>query len=401
MWRDAATFVCDAVDDHLTIQEAFDTLGTGSEVWLAPGSYYLDEIAADYSITLPTGGTLRGLGGYDWVALFPINNFASGGLGIIGCASNSAVSDLSIITGTGAKGIVVPAAGVGTKISRVYVETVSSHPIHVQGADNVTIDGVYTFESGDSVASIKADSSSHQLRVTGSKTFGGLTSLDVVASDQVFIDHNIFEFSNDDGILYTSTTTGVWGLIIANNTIQGSNLGDATGKAAIRLVGPTGGDPPTPPGTERFGPQILGNYIFDIGAAARGHGIHITDLEAVLISGNQIHDIREHGIVLIDVDRGNVSGNIVAFCGEGADATYDGIHLDSDSNRCYIHGNTVIDRVSGNRARYGVRINSADCDANIVVGNDLRASGVTADYSDAGTGTINLYPAGAAGDNFV
>lgn len=400
LYRDAAAYVCTGTADHLTIQQAFTDLGSGATVVLAPGSYLVDEIGGGYSITVPTNGTLTNMGGgFDWVGIYPVANWTTG-LGVIATALNATIEGLSIVTGTGTKGVVVPSTAHATRIRRCYIETNDSNPIHCQGADNLLIEGVYLFESSSSAACIKLDSGSHQARITQSRTFEGVSGIEVTASDQLLIDHCFVSTPHEDGILYTSTTTGGWGIIIEANTVNDAVTNNVAGRAAIRLVGPTGGDPPTPPGTERFGPQILGNYLYQTGGTD-GHGIHITDMETPIIAGNQIHDTARHGIILVDVDRGNISGNVVAFAGEGADVSYDGIHLDSDSNDNYVHGNTVIDRITGNRARYGIRINSADCDDNIIVGNDIRASGGTADYSDAGTGTINTYPAGAAGDNFV
>ena len=43
---------------------------------------------------------------------------------------------------------------------------------------------------------------------------------------------------------------------------------------------------------------------------------------------------------------------------------------------------------SGNRARYGIRINNANCDNNLVTNNDLLNAGITGGFSDLGTGSV-------------
>lgn len=102
----------------------------------------------------------------------------------------------------------------------------------------------------------------------------------------------------------------------------------------------------------------------------------------------RVDDTGEDGIVLLDSSDCSVRNCDIIGAGQATDNTYAGIKLDGDSNRNNVQGNTV--RYAGaNHTAYGIRIDDATCDDNYVSNNDLLNSGDTANYSDAGTGTIN------------
>jgi len=73
---------------------------------------------------------------------------------------------------------------------------------------------------------------------------------------------------------------------------------------------------------------------------------------------------------------------------QALDNTYDGIIIDNNSDYNNVQGNTVRHAGGANQHRYGIRINNANCDGNLVIDNDLYQAGRTLDYSDAGTLTI-------------
>lgn len=68
-------------------------------------------------------------------------------------------------------------------------------------------------------------------------------------------------------------------------------------------------------------------------------------------------------------------------------ALNDNIYIADNSNSNVIQGNICRKGEYTNLPRYGIRINSADCDNNMVTNNDLYNSGVSASFSDAGTST--------------
>jgi len=70
------------------------------------------------------------------------------------------------------------------------------------------------------------------------------------------------------------------------------------------------------------------------------------------------------------------------------DNTYDGIFIDADSDYNNVQGNTVRHAGGAKQHRYGIRIDNANCDGNLVIDNDLYLAGRTLDYSNAGTSTI-------------
>ena len=67
---------------------------------------------------------------------------------------------------------------------------------------------------------------------------------------------------------------------------------------------------------------------------------------------------------------------------------YSGIAVITNCDYNNIQGNTVRHLGGAKQHRYGIRIDTANCDGNLVIDNDLYLAGKTADYSDAGTGTI-------------
>jgi len=84
----------------------------------------------------------------------------------------------------------------------------------------------------------------------------------------------------------------------------------------------------------------------------------------------------------------NISSNTVEGNSQAADNTYDGIFVYNNSDYNNIQGNTVRHAGGANQHRYGINISAADCDGSLVINNDLYLAGRTADYNDAGTGTI-------------
>jgi len=81
-------------------------------------------------------------------------------------------------------------------------------------------------------------------------------------------------------------------------------------------------------------------------------------------------------------DSNTVSINTVVGNSQGNNNSYDGIHVTSDSDYNNIQGNTVRRGTGGNQQRYGIRINLADCNNNLVANNDCYVGGVTAGISN-------------------
>lgn len=110
------------------------------------------------------------------------------------------------------------------------------------------------------------------------------------------------------------------------------------------------------------------------------------------VDGNtfvQLGALSAHILVLSGSDDCSVTANhITVNTASGTDNTYDGISIDADSDTNNVQGNTVRGKVSSTQLRYGIRVNNANCDDNLVTNNDLKNAGATANFSDAGTGTV-------------
>lgn len=134
-------------------------------------------------------------------------------------------------------------------------------------------------------------------------------------------------------------------------------------------------------------------------------GILLENCTDVQIEGGILGGIflGEHGIHMVDCQNCKATGTIVHQPGQDADDTFDGVHV-SGGDRCDIRGVTVIafDLVAP-QPRSAVNIASGT--NHIYLGNDayVAARFATAPYIDAGTATINTWPAAAApqGDNLA
>lgn len=203
---------------------------------------------------------------------------------------------------------------------------------------------------------------------------------------------------SDEGGVHAvgGTTAGGPRTIIENNTIQGgANYGIITGG----LV--------TARGNHIHNNSDSGIYINSPGGIYEANTINVsgfhgieTDLDNSLggawIVRNLIVNPQRHGM-FIDHPDYRIYDNRVTGAGQATADTYDGIHIDHDHAR--VMRNDIVS--TSGRSRYGIRINAGT--GSIVVGNDLNAAAGygTDDYSDAGTSTVNTYPAGAIGDNFA
>lgn len=107
-----------------------------------------------------------------------------------------------------------------------------------------------------------------------------------------------------------------------------------------------------------------------------------------VVSGNVVKGNHKHGIYLLGEANYNIiASNMVYDNSKLTNNTFDGISLDANCDYNNIQNNTIRYN-GGNDQRCGIRINNANCNANLVTNNDLNHSGVTAPFSDAGTGSV-------------
>ncbi|MGC9445200.1 MAG: right-handed parallel beta-helix repeat-containing protein [Candidatus Methanospirareceae archaeon] len=108
------------------------------------------------------------------------------------------------------------------------------------------------------------------------------------------------------------------------------------------------------------------HYTSLLGNLAYGNvepGIWLENAQHCVIKGNRVYD------------------NQVATHGEG------GITLYGNVDYCILEGNKCFDTQGTKTQKYGIDIMNANCNDNVILGNDVR-SNLTAGIHDVGTGTI-------------
>jgi putative cofactor-binding repeat protein len=134
--------------------------------------------------------------------------------------------------------------------------------------------------------------------------------------------------------------------------------------------------------------------IADNDISACVHGIFLFSSNAsstyfaMKINGNRIKGCGQQAVTINATNDSLVASNLCYGNGTAADNTYDSILVDNDSNNNSVQGNVCRKAASGNAPRYGIAVNNANCDANMVTNNDLLNSGATGGLLNSGTGTI-------------
>lgn len=123
--------------------------------------------------------------------------------------------------------------------------------------------------------------------------------------------------------------------------------------------------------------SVVGNTVED----CSDHGIILHSGSKNVVMGNVVTEGVKHGIYLNSEDHSIISGNSCCYNDCNDTATYDGISIVSDSNYNTIIGNTCTEN-----DRYGIHIDDADCDKNIVLGN-IAITNTTGQIQDDGTNT--------------
>lgn len=127
---------------------------------------------------------------------------------------------------------------------------------------------------------------------------------------------------------------------------------------------------------------ICGNIFNGNGRA----GLDVVYSYESLISNNNCQNNQYDGILIFGCIRVSISGNTVVS-NNASGSTGDGIHVTDGSDYCFLSGNRVYKGLYTNKQRYGIRIDSANCNYNLISNNDCCNGGVTAGISNAGTNT--------------
>lgn len=137
------------------------------------------------------------------------------------------------------------------------------------------------------------------------------------------------------------------------------------------------------------GVHVVNNQMGDGDMA--GYGIKLDNADSCLIANNLVFYAGQGGIQLVDSSRNLVHGNMIFDCGYTTTNTYNGIFIDGNSDENLVYGNKVGLNPGAAVAaalKWGIRVDDATCNDNMIYGNDVKGSYVTAGVSDAGTGTI-------------
>jgi parallel beta-helix repeat protein len=143
--------------------------------------------------------------------------------------------------------------------------------------------------------------------------------------------------------------------------------------------------------------NIVGNIALYNGTADAvyhwGNGIFLLDSNNNSIVSNAVSENYYDGICLTTIssvcDNNIIVGNIcISNNQSGASSSISNIFLFGDCNYNNIQNNVCRKGSLTNKPDYGIKINSSDCNSNIVTNNDLSTGGNIASFSDAGTGTI-------------
>jgi parallel beta-helix repeat protein len=125
-----------------------------------------------------------------------------------------------------------------------------------------------------------------------------------------------------------------------------------------------------------------------------GDGIHIVNTPSDfpcandynIITNNTIEKSQWHGISLAS-NYNLIENNSVLESSQGENNKYDGIFLYDGASYNEILGNILRKGAGVNKPRYGINIYDARSVENVVRDNDLRDSGHTGNFNDAGTDT--------------
>lgn len=382
--KDAADFVCDGTNDEVVLQDVIDTYGTGDvlRVHLAPGSYSIDaqvdvDCAADVYLVGLEHSEL-----FEQGAVY-LGKETVGDFSMFACSGNGKVRSF-----------------VGLYIDEFTTETITSPVIEVATGVRLRMDhcGVNAFTGSAGQAAIGFVAAG-KLTLDHCDIESDGIAVDIPANDSVLsvVIRKSYLYAGGAHAVNVVTT-------IANSDVL---LDEAWIDGGVRIDGDTGFTPL--PELRAYDCIISGQntnspalYLTDvdrveiIGGRYRSSSISATaalrlsNIERGLITGIEVEFASGHGMWLADCDDLVVEGNNLEGYGRGTDATYSGILLDGDTNRCSIISNRLRHGYgSGNRPLYGVRVDDSTCDDNLVEGNDLLGSAKTNgdEFSDAGTGT--------------
>ncbi len=378
-----ADYVCDGENDQVQIQQAIHNLPFGGgSVYLREGTYNIGA-----TITLDNNTALIGSGA--GALLYLANNVNDNVLQATNC-ENLLVTNLRIwgngSNNTAGSGICFENVG-DSKIVGCWVENFDNYGIWLYVLSNGNAVGGNTCQ-GNGTGGIYLCGSFNN-SISGNTCQGhGEYGIFLNSSSNNAVSGNTCSGNGEDGIfLDSSENNTVSGNACTGNGSHGIHLSDSSNNTVTSN---------TCQGNGGHGIYLAyqgGNTITGNTCAGNGEdGIHLGNLHNNTVSGNTCTGNGYHGIYLYApiefISHNTISINTVVGNSQDNDNTYDGIFVDGNCDFNNIQGNTVRRGTGANQQRYGIRINSAGCDNNLVINNDLYQAGVTADNYDNGSLTI-------------
>ncbi len=397
---------CDGTDDQAEINNAITSLGaTGGAVILLDGTYGITasvKLASKVTLMGQGAGTvLRVPNGHDAslnvISSSSINHALVANLKIDGNKANQTAGVMhGVYFDTVTYSKVVGCWVEDMWAAGIYVYNLSNHNTVTGNTCQGNDDGILLNGSshntmtgntcqGNDYNGIHSNSSSHNTMTGNTCQGNGYNSIYLEGSSHNTMTGNTCQGNGYHGIYLNSCD---------NNTVSG-NTCTGNGWDGISLDSSSNS---TVSGNTCQGNEYHGIYLDLLsnstvsGDTCTGNGqdgICLDSSSNSTVSGNTCQGNGWAGICVFWMSHNNtVTGNTIGGNSQSANNTNDGIWVNTDSNYNNIQGNTVRRGVGANKQRYGIRINTADCDGNLVINNDLYQAGVTGDYSDAGTGTV-------------
>ncbi len=226
--------------------------------------------------------------------------------------------------------------------------------------------------------------------------FGGIS----IASDQNIISNNTLDAGttgSSGGIYVTGNYSSIVGNAVRKmfnggitlrmnasyNTVAGNicidNAQGGEGDGNISVLGTL-----SPNYCKRN--VVIGNIC--IGGGGFGICLAFNSINNV-IKGNYVRGAYWEGIILdTNCHNNEIVGNYVIESSQETSNTYGNITLMNNCDDNNVQMNTCRQGDLTNKPAYGIRINTSDCNTNFVTNNDLKNGGQSANFSDAGTGTV-------------
>jgi parallel beta-helix repeat protein len=363
--KSGADYVCDGIDDQETINSAISAISsTGGTVLLLEGTYIITD-----SINLASNIALVGQG-----------------RGTVLKLSDNLIGEFRIIYGSEVNGIIVSNLKIDatnltydTYIEGVYLYKVTNSKVSscwFEGGDTYRISGVVLYYSNNNIIEgnifynnglcIDLDNSTYNV-VANNVILGGGGGIALFSSDKNTIIGNISRYSPESIRIETSKNNTIIGNVLLNYS-TGVNL---TGSESNTIVGNVYRD---------------GGYAFELYTSSNNV------IEANVIEGNSVgmflsQDSDKNMIISNEFQNNEKGIQLSRTCSHNIITSNSllsntiGILLESICNFNLISNNIV--RFCSN---YGIRIESSNCENNVVHGNDLYQNAT--DFSDEGSGTI-------------